>query len=126
MPAGLRLADLLAGVSLASDLGLGLPPEDAVRSCLVGIALGRALELDETDVADVFYVSLLQHIGCTGYAHETYLVWHDDIAANRAASERTSRRRSIYSGPTFRPSGLLEQLGVAAQPAHASGTLVVD
>jgi hypothetical protein len=36
-----RLADLLAGLSLVSDLGLGLPPEDAMRSCLVGTALAR-------------------------------------------------------------------------------------
>jgi hypothetical protein len=41
----------------------------------------------ETEVADVFYTSLLQHIGCTGYAHESYLVWRDDVAANRAAQQ---------------------------------------
>jgi HD-GYP domain-containing protein (c-di-GMP phosphodiesterase class II) len=80
-----RLADLLAGLSLVSDLGLGLPPESAMRSCLIGATLAREIDLAETEVADVFYTSLLQHIGCTGYAHETYLVWIDDIAANRAA-----------------------------------------
>jgi HD-GYP domain-containing protein (c-di-GMP phosphodiesterase class II) len=82
---GVRLADLLAGLSLVSDLGLGLPPESAMRSCLIGAALAREIGLDETEVADVFYTSLLQHIGCTGYAHETYLAWIDDIAANRAS-----------------------------------------
>jgi HD-GYP domain-containing protein (c-di-GMP phosphodiesterase class II) len=86
---GVRLADLLAGLSLVSDLGLGLPPEDAMRSCAIGAALAREIGLDEPDVADVFYTSLLQHIGCTGYAHETYLVWSDDLAANRAA-QRTN------------------------------------
>jgi len=40
-------------------------------------------------VAGVFYDSLLEHIGCVGYAHETYLVWGDDLAANRAA-QRTN------------------------------------
>jgi len=88
-----RLADLLAGLSLVSDMGLGLPPENAMRSCLVGTALARALNLGETEVAEVFYISLLQHIGCTGYAHETYLVWIDDIAANRAA------RRTNFADP---------------------------
>ncbi|MGH2383242.1 MAG: HD domain-containing phosphohydrolase, partial [Candidatus Limnocylindria bacterium] len=33
------------------------------------------------------YAALLEHIGCTGYAHETYLVWSDDLAANRAAQQ---------------------------------------
>jgi HD-GYP domain-containing protein (c-di-GMP phosphodiesterase class II) len=88
-----RLADLLAALSLISDLGLGLPPENAMRSCLVGTALARAIDLGEKEVADVFYTSLLQHIGCTGYAHETYLVWIDDIAANRAA------RRTNFADP---------------------------
>ena len=39
-----RLADLLAGLSLISDHELGLPPDDAVRSCLVGTGLARTLE----------------------------------------------------------------------------------
>jgi hypothetical protein len=86
---GVRLADLLAGLSLISDHELGLPPDDAVRSCLVGTALARKLRLGDGEVADVFYTSLLQHIGCIGYAHETYLVWTDDLAANRAA-QRTN------------------------------------
>jgi HD-GYP domain-containing protein (c-di-GMP phosphodiesterase class II) len=86
---GVRLADLLAGLSLISDHGLGLPPDDAVRSCLVATALARKLGLRDWEVADVFYDSLLEHVGCTGYAHETYLVWGDDLAANRAA-QRTN------------------------------------
>jgi HD-GYP domain-containing protein (c-di-GMP phosphodiesterase class II) len=88
-----RVADLLAGLSLVSDLGLGLPPENAMRSCLIGTALARQIDLHEREVADVFYTSLFQHIGCTGYAHETYLVWIDDIAANRAA------RRTNFADP---------------------------
>ena len=86
---GVRLADLLAGLSLISDHELGLPPDDAVRSCLVGTALARKLGLCDRDVSAVFYTSLLQHIGCTGYAHETFEVWSDDLAANRAA-QRTN------------------------------------
>jgi HD-GYP domain-containing protein (c-di-GMP phosphodiesterase class II) len=91
---GVRLADLLAGLSLISDHELGLPPDDAVRSCLVASALARKLGLHEAEVADVFYDSLLQHVGCTGYAHETYLVWGDDLAANRAA------QRTNFAQPT--------------------------
>jgi len=86
---GVRLADLLAGLSVVSDHGLGLPPDDAVRSCLVSTALARKLGLGEAEVADVFYDSLVEHIGCLGYAHETYQVWGDDLAANRAA-QRTN------------------------------------
>ncbi len=45
------------------------------------------------NIATACYTSLLQHIGCTGYAHETYLVWIDDIAANRAA------RKTSFADP---------------------------
>ena len=89
MDESVRLADLLVGLSLISDHGLGLPPDDAVRTCLVGTALARELDLDEREVADVFYDALLEHIGCMGYAHETARVWGDDLAANRAA-QRTN------------------------------------
>ena len=89
MSDGIRLADLLAGLSLISDHGLGLPPDDAVRSCLLATALAHKLDLRDGEVADVFYDSLFEHVGCLGYAHESHLVWGDDVAANRAA-QRTN------------------------------------
>ena len=87
MDDGVRLADLLTGLSLISDHGLGLPPDDAVRSCLVATELARKLDLHESEVGEVFYDALLEHVGCMGYAHETALVWGDDLAANRAAQQ---------------------------------------
>jgi hypothetical protein len=49
MPARLRLADLLAAASVACDLGFGLPPETAMRSCLLATGLARKLRLPEED-----------------------------------------------------------------------------
>lgn len=37
----------------------------------------------------MLYAALLEHVGCIGYAHETFLAWSDDLAANRAA-QRTN------------------------------------
>lgn len=51
----LRLADLLGGLSIVSDLGYGLPVDTALRSCLIGTALARQCDLPEREVADVFY-----------------------------------------------------------------------
>jgi HD-GYP domain-containing protein (c-di-GMP phosphodiesterase class II) len=76
----LRLADLLAGLSVTASLGFGLPPEHAMRSCLIGTALARAIGLDEEEVSDTFYTTLLLHVGCTGLAHETVMTWGDDLA----------------------------------------------
>jgi hypothetical protein len=39
--ARLRLADLLGGLSIVADLGFGLPPETAMRSCLIATCCRR-------------------------------------------------------------------------------------
>jgi HD-GYP domain-containing protein (c-di-GMP phosphodiesterase class II) len=76
----LRLADLLAALSVTASLGFGLPPEHAMRACLIGTALARRMGLGEEEVGDVFYATLLLHVGCTGLAHETVATWGDDVA----------------------------------------------
>jgi HD-GYP domain-containing protein (c-di-GMP phosphodiesterase class II) len=81
----LRLADLLAGLSMVADLGFSLPPGTSVRSCLVAAALARRLDLPESDVRDCYYTALLLHAGCVGVAHESALAFGDDLALNRAA-----------------------------------------
>ncbi|MGQ0607816.1 MAG: HD domain-containing phosphohydrolase [Chloroflexota bacterium] len=90
MGASLRLADLLASVSLLSDLGFALPPEESMRSCILATALARRMGLDEDDVSDVFYTALLQHLGCTGFAHETAIVYGNELVVNAAAARMSS------------------------------------
>jgi HD-GYP domain-containing protein (c-di-GMP phosphodiesterase class II) len=82
----LRLADLLSGLSIVADLGFGLPREEAMRSCLIGTALARRLGVSEDVVADTFYTSLLVHIGCTAFSHETSAVFGDELRNTRAVA----------------------------------------
>ncbi|MDQ4096984.1 MAG: LuxR C-terminal-related transcriptional regulator [Actinomycetota bacterium] len=82
----LRLADLLGGLSMVADLGFGLPPQMAMRTCLVATALARTMNLSDDDVRDSFYTALLMHIGCISVAHETTMAFGDDIVFNRAIS----------------------------------------
>jgi putative nucleotidyltransferase with HDIG domain len=84
----LRLADLLAALSVTTDLGMGQEPEKAVRSCLLATELARASSLPETEIRDVYYTSLLQHLGCTASSHEVTHLFGDDVSINRQA-ERT-------------------------------------
>jgi HD-GYP domain-containing protein (c-di-GMP phosphodiesterase class II)/DNA-binding CsgD family transcriptional regulator len=86
----LRLADLLAGLSIVVDLGYGLPMETAMRACVVGTALARRMGLSEREAADVFYVSLLLHVGCLAYSHETAAWFGDDAAVHRAVVRTTT------------------------------------
>ena len=41
-----RLAELVAVLSLASDLGMGQPMEHAMRTCLIALRLGDELGLE--------------------------------------------------------------------------------
>lgn len=57
----IRMAELLASLSLAIDLGTGQPMEWVIKSCLVGVRLADVLGLSEADQRDVYYLSLLRH-----------------------------------------------------------------
>jgi HD-GYP domain-containing protein (c-di-GMP phosphodiesterase class II) len=82
-----RLADLLAAVSVATDLGMGQEPEKAIRACLVATALARRMGTAEAEVSDVYYTALLRHLGCTATAHEEAYLGGDELVS-RPAAER--------------------------------------
>lgn len=78
---GVRLAELLAALSLATDLGTGQPIGHTLRTCLLALHLGQTLDLSERELSDVYYVALLRGIGCTADAHEEAASFGNDIAA---------------------------------------------
>ena len=81
----LRLAELMAGLSLATDLGMGQPLEQALRTCLIAMELTERMGLAADEVSEVFYVALLRFLGCTADAHESAaLVGGDELAMRRA------------------------------------------
>ena len=85
MPPRLRLAELIAALSLATDLGMGQPLEQALRTCLVALALGERLGLNGPQLSEVYYVALLRFVGCTADAHEAAQMAGGDDIALRAA-----------------------------------------
>ncbi len=79
---GLRLSELIAALSLATDLGMGQPMEHALRTCLLAVRLGERLGLPEAALTDVYYVALLRRVGCTSDAFELGRLFGDDLAAH--------------------------------------------
>jgi hypothetical protein len=65
-----RLAELVAALSLGVDLGFGQPMEHVLRQCLVALRLAEVLELDPETRAVVYYTALLVGVGCHSDAHE--------------------------------------------------------
>jgi len=63
---GIRLAELMAALSLANDVGLGEPFEHAQRSALVAARLAQLAGMPPAEAQDAYYLALLKTIGCVG------------------------------------------------------------
>ena len=83
----LRTAELVALLSLGTDLGMGQPMEHAQRTCLLGMRLADDLGLDDSERAVVYYVGLLAWVGCHADSFEMASMFGDDIAARAGAYE---------------------------------------
>ena len=57
--AQVRLAELVAALSLGIDLGFGQPMEHVLRQCLIALRLAEGIGLDEEQRAVVYYTALL-------------------------------------------------------------------
>src|SRR5207248_1366413 len=77
---GVRLAELMAALSIATDLGMGRPLETALCSCVVAMRLGEALGLDADTLHDVYFQALLRFIGCNADTHALAAIFGDELA----------------------------------------------
>jgi DNA-binding CsgD family transcriptional regulator len=101
---GVRLAELLAVLSLAADLGMGQPMEHVLRQCLLGLRLAGRLGLDQADREVVYYTSLVAWVGCHVDAYEQ-AKWFGDDTVLKADYRRVDF--AGLAGPLF----MLRHLG---------------
>src|SRR4051812_19344182 len=80
----IRAAELVAALSIATDLGTGQPLEHAVRTAALAVRLGELAGASTEELVDTYYVALLHASGCTSNGHEATQLYGDDIA-HRAA-----------------------------------------
>ncbi len=85
-----RLAELIGSLSLATDLGLGLPQEHVVRQTVIAMRLAHCAGLDAAAQADTFYVSMLAWVGCIADSHEL-AYWFGDDRQIRADSYQVDK-----------------------------------
>jgi len=76
----IRLAELMAALSLATDLGMGQPLEFALCSCVLAVRLGDLCGLGEGELREVYYQALLRYIGCNAETHMLAAIVGDEIA----------------------------------------------
>ena len=105
-----RLAELLAVLSLGTDLGMGQPMEHVLRQCLISLRLAQAMGLDAADREVVFYAALLAWVGCHVDAYEQARWFGDDLAL------KSDFRRVDFGSAAAGPLFMLRHLG-AGRPA---------
>lgn len=77
---GLRLTELVAAFSLATDLGLGQPMEHVLRSWAIAARLGDHLGVEPEERGALYYVATLAWVGCVADTPEVAAWFGDDIA----------------------------------------------
>jgi HD-GYP domain-containing protein (c-di-GMP phosphodiesterase class II)/DNA-binding CsgD family transcriptional regulator len=120
---GLRLAELLAVVSLATDLAHDLPFESALRDTVLSLGLARLAGVRAGDLADVYYLALLYHVGCTGAAElQSRIGAGDDVSVRRWLSEADyADRAELMRIAATRLGGEQGPLGGARAVASLAG-----
>jgi HD-GYP domain-containing protein (c-di-GMP phosphodiesterase class II) len=115
VPAGNRrdlgLAELVALLSLGTDLGLGQPMEHMVRACLIALRLAEHLRLDESQRTVLYYSGLLAWVGCHTDAYEQAKWLGDELAVKRDAHYHYDFGRAMPA-----TAFMLKHMGGASRP----------
>lgn len=110
-PSGERVstAEIIAALSLATDLGIGVPLEHGLHSTLFAMRLGERLGVDSETAAQTYYACLLFYIGCTATASTAAEIFDEDDALTTYATPVRFGSRPQLAAGMFRavapPSG---------------------
>ncbi len=114
MPAtgdALRLSDVVAAMTYALDITEGQPEGHAMRTCLIGMGVGRELGLDDGALGDLYYALLLKDLGCsTNAARIRHAFGADDLRVKR--SVKVVDFDDLRQGTRF----VLENAGTGSPP----------
>jgi hypothetical protein len=109
----LRLAELLAALSVVTDLGSWRLPETAMQACLLATRLAQRINMSANDV---YYTTLLRSVGCTAYAHEEAVLLDDAELAAAGSVDWADPREALgfWLHHVARDSTPLEHAGIVA------------
>jgi HD-GYP domain-containing protein (c-di-GMP phosphodiesterase class II) len=109
--ARLRLAELVAALSLGIDLGFGQPMEHVLRQTMIALRLAEQVGLDDETRLGVYYTALLVNVGCHADAHEQAKWFGDDVAMK--ATKYDKEMVGVLSTVS-----MLRQIGAGNPPLH--------
>jgi len=94
-----RTAEVIAALSLATDLAIGVPLEHGLQSALFATRVSERLGADEGTARDAYYLSLLFYVGCTAGAELAADVFGTDEALTTFATPvRFGARAEMWRG----------------------------
>jgi hypothetical protein len=77
---GVRIAELVATLSYAADLGLGQPTEHCMRRTVISLRLADLAGANDDDRQATFYLGLMMNAYCHADAAEQAMWFGDDIS----------------------------------------------
>jgi len=94
-----RAAEVIAALSLATDLAIGVPLEHGLHSTLFAVRLCESLGIDSVSAWQAYYGSLLFYIGCTAPADIGPEIFGEDDSLTRYATPtRFGSRPEMMAG----------------------------
>src|SRR4051794_22921316 len=77
--AGVRIAELVATLSYAADLGLGQPMAHCMRQTVIGLRLADLVGATQREREAAYYLGLMMNVYCHADASEQARWFGDDI-----------------------------------------------
>lgn len=108
----LSVVEIVATLSLAADLALGMELEHGLRSAIVAMRLADELGVDAATGSQVYYVCLLFYVGCTADA---------EVAAETFAGESsllTHVTPVMFGSPREAMTGVLRAVAPPERPGR--------
>jgi len=94
-----RAAEVIAALSLATDLGISVPLEYGLESTLFAMRLGERLGVDSETASQAYYACLLFYVGCTANADvAAELFGADDSLTRYATPARFGSQAEMMAG----------------------------
>ncbi len=97
-----RVAEVIAALSLATDLGMALPLGHGLQSTVIAMRLADRLGVDSETASQTYYACLLFYVGCTANADVAAELFGADDALTRYASPARFGSRAAMVGGFLR------------------------
>lgn len=124
-----RVAELMACLSVAAGLGMGQRADYAATTCVLAMRLADELGFDEETLHDVYYESLLRYVGCNADVQWFGSLFGDELAfrAEYAALDTPDMPAvlELVQRSIRRSTAITRELDAEAAIARALGELPV-